>query len=152
MTKKIKDVETYLLYKDKDGNDIPIGIQPVFKTAGAACADVALPYSVTIKPHEIVKLPLNIAFIIPEGYYIRMYPRSSLLIKKGLMSPVSVIDTDYMGNVHVPFVNLTDKEVKIDAKERVAQIELVSCGPRPDSWHKEDSKRDQEGFGGTGKI
>lgn len=149
---KAIDVETYLMYKDADGNDIPQGIQPVFKTAGAACADVAAPVKWVIKPHTAEKIPLNVSFIIPKGYYIRMYPRSSLLIKKGLMQPVSIIDNDYMGNVHVPVFNLTDKEVVIEAGERIAQIELVKCGDRPDSWHKEDGTRDQAGFGGTGTI
>jgi dUTP pyrophosphatase len=52
-----------------------------------------------------------------------MYPRSSTL-GKGLIIPVSIIDSDYRGMVHVPVYNFTDNPVTIEAGERVSQIEL----------------------------
>lgn len=124
---------------------------PCFMTAKAACADVFLPVGIKIKAREVVKIPLDIAFDIPDGYKIVMYPRSSLLIKRGLVQPVSIIDADYHGNVHAPVYNIhLLRSVKLKAGERIAQIELVECGACTD-WNKVNSGRDQNGFGGTGK-
>lgn len=125
--------------------------KPCFMTAKAACADVFLPNDIKIKARKVVKIPLDIAFDIPDGYKVVMYPRSSLLVKRGLVQPVSIIDADYHGNVHVPVYNKhLLRSVKLKAGERLAQIELVRCGECY-SWPRIDADRDQNGFGGTGK-
>ena len=125
------------------------GIMPVFKTKGAACADVASPKAVNINPGETVLIDLLLSFDIPTGYKIVMYPRSSLLIKKHLIQPVSIIDSDYHLHVHVPVFNAGIEPVIIEAGERVAQIE---CVPVYDctSWDHESTER-TGGFGSTGK-
>lgn len=125
--------------------------RPCFMTTKAACADVFLPADIKIKARKAIKIPLDIAFDIPDGYKVVMYPRSSSLIKRGLMQPVSVIEPDYHGNVHVPVYNThLLRSVKLKAGERLAQIELVKCSERTD-WNKIEADRDQNGFGGTGK-
>lgn len=130
-----------------------MGINPVYKTKGAACADVALPYDVTLLPHETYCLDLWIGFEIPEGYKVVMYPRSSLLVKKGLMSPVSIIDQDYSGQrVHWPVHNLTNQRVKIEKGERVVQIECVPCLDCEDWTHDNKERASVNGgFGSTGE-
>ena len=154
--KKHVACECYLFYIEEETANgkqriIP-GKKPVYKTAGAACADVAVPYDCIIREHETEKIDLMIGFEIPYGYKIIMYPRSSLLVKKGLMSPVSIIDSDYSGqHVHVVLHNLTNQAVRLQAGERVAQIEcvpVVDC----DDWEHECNARDPNGFGGTGAI
>lgn len=129
-----------------------LGKKPVFKTRGAACADVAVPTEVVIDAHSSVLVDLWIGFDIPEGKKIIMYPRSSLLITHGLMQPVSIIDSDYKGHVHVPLFNLTNSVVKLEAGERVAQIECVAAMPHISDWECNYVERDQNGFGGTGKC
>lgn len=125
--------------------------RPCFMTTKAACADVFLTTDIKIKARKTVKIPLDIAFDIPDGYKVVMYPRSSLLIKRGLIQPVSNIDPDYHGNVHVPVYNPhLLRSVKLKAGERLAQIELVKCGECVD-WDRIEADRDQNGFGGTGK-
>lgn len=135
------------LYEDTEGNH---GIMPVYSTEDAACADVALPKQLVIPNHTAVKEDLLIGFRIPKGYKIVMYPRSSLLIKKNLIQPTSIIDADYSGmHIHVPLFNPTDEDIVLERGERVAQIE---CVPRYDSvsWLRRDTKR-EGGFGSTGK-
>lgn len=125
------------------------GIMPEYQTLLAACADVASPTDELIPAHEGYRIDLLVSFKIPAGYKILMYPRSSLLIKKGLMQPVSVIDEDYTGHVHVPVFNMTDSPIHIEAGERIAQIELVpveTCN----SWSRKTVER-TGGFGSTGK-
>lgn len=138
-------------HADDHGN---MGIEPVFKTKGAACADVAIPSRTPILAHSTAKIDLLISFDIPEGYKVVMYPRSSLLVKLGIMQPVSIIDSDYKGHVHVPLHNLTNSTIFLEQGERVAQIECVPA-PGADIFENvavENAERDQNGFGGTGRI
>lgn len=138
---------TTILHFNEDGD---CGIMPVYKTEGAACADVALPHDVAICPGERVKVNLQIAFDIPKGWQIKMYPRSSLLIKYGLIQPTSIIDSDYHGDVHVPMYNPTNETIILRKGDRVAQIEpqkVYDCK----SWEHQYEERNQQGFGGTGR-
>lgn len=105
------------------GDDGTTGILPKYMTEFAACADVALPKTIVIQPHSYMKIPTYLHFDIANGYKVVMYPRSSTL-GKGLIIPVSIIDSDYRGMVHVPVYNFTDNPVTIEAGERVSQIEL----------------------------
>lgn len=126
------------------------GINPVYQTKGAACADIALPYSQVLEPGKAYKLDLWIGFEIPKGWKILMYPRSSLLVKYGLISPVSVIDQDYSGqHVHWPVFNVTPKPVVIYKGDRIAQIECVPYYDNED-WGHRNEERGQGGFGSTG--
>lgn len=150
--KHLTEVLTYQYYdEDENGKRTNMGIKPVFQTKGAACADVAIPREVTIPPNSGAKVDLMIGFDIPQGHKIVMYPRSSLLIKHGLMSPVSIIDWDFkMAKVSWPVWNCSNTWVKLEAGTRVAQVELVPMGIEPVDWIRKDVVRDLNGFGGTG--
>lgn len=136
-----------ILHVTDDSSDN--GAKPVYQTAEAACADVCSPAEYVIQPHSSSKIDLLVSFNIPDGFKIIMYPRSSLLIKKGLMQPVSIIDADYHDHVHVPLFNLTDRPVIIERGERIAQIELVPTYNCKD-WPRKQVER-TGGFGSTGK-
>lgn len=128
------------------------GIMPVYKTAGAAAADCAIPEEVTVQPHKTMLIDLYIGFEIPKGYCIKMYPRSSLLVKRGLMQPVTIIDQDFSGNkVHALVYNITDEPVVLEKGERICQIMLEPTYDVID-WVHEKNERDKKGFGGTGRI
>lgn len=128
----------------------PHGKVPVYKTKQAACADVFLPEDVTIEPGKVACPGLQLGFSIPAGNKIVMYPRSSLLVKFGIMQPTSIIDADYSGmEIHVPLYNTTDKPVTLKAGDRVAQIELHEY-ERILDWNFEDNER-TGGFGSTGE-
>lgn len=134
-------------FTDDEGHT---GNLPVYKTKLAACADVSIPYDIVIPAKSAVKFDLLIGFNIHDDMKIIMYPRSSLLINKGLVQPTSIIDADYSGkHVHVPFYNPTDHDIVLERGERVAQIE---CVPRYDcrDWVHETNER-TGGFGSTGK-
>lgn len=127
----------------------PNGKVPVYKTKQAACADVFLPEDVTIEPGKVACPGLQLGFDIPAGNKIVMYPRSSLLVKFGIIQPTSIIDADYSGmEVHAPLYNTTDKPVTLKAGDRVAQIE-VQPYTRVFDWNFESNER-TGGFGSTG--
>ena len=128
----------------------PHGKVPVYKTKQAACADVFLPEDVTVEPGKVACPGLQLGFNIPAGNKIVMYPRSSLLVKFGIMQPTSIIDADYSGmEIHVPLYNTTDKPVTLKAGDRVAQIELHEY-ERILDWNFEDNER-TGGLGSTGE-
>ena len=128
----------------------PHGKVPVYKTRQAACADLFLPEDVTIEPGKVACPGLQLGFNIPAGNKIVMYPRSSLLVKFGIMQPTSIIDADYSGmEIHVPLYNTTDKPVTLKAGDRVAQIELHEY-ERILDWNFEDNER-TGGLGSTGE-
>ena len=148
---KVKPIScpAFLMYDDPENI---LGVNPVYKTKGAACADIAIPFETKIPPRTAVKIPLKICFEIPKGYKIIMYPRSSLLFSKGLMQPVSIIDSDFsMCEVHAPLYNPTDKEVVLAKHERVAQIECVPSYDCED-WEHQNNERGASGFGTTGEV
>ena len=123
--------------------------KPVYKTKQAACADVFLPEDVTIEPGKVACPGLQIGFDIPAGNKIVMYPRSSLLVRYGIVQPTSIIDADYSGmEVHAPLYNTTDKPVTLKAGDRVAQIEVQKYD-RVADWGCEPAER-TGGFGSTG--
>lgn len=128
----------------------PNGKVPVYKTKQAACADVFLPEGVTIEPGKVVCPGLQLGFDIPVGKKIVMYPRSSLLVKFGIVQPTSIIDADYSGmEIHAPLYNTTDKPVTLKAGDRVAQIEVQDY-TRILDWDFEPAQR-TGGFGSTGE-
>ena len=128
----------------------PNGKVPVYKTKQAACADVYLPEDVTIEPGKVACPGLQLGFEIPAGTKIVMYPRSSLLVKFGIIQPTSIIDADYSGmEIHAPLYNATDKPVTLKAGDRVAQIELQEY-TRVLDWNFESNER-TGGFGSTGE-
>ena len=128
----------------------PNGKVPVYKTKQAACADVFLPEDVTIEPGKVACPGLQLGFEIPAGNKIVMYPRSSLLVKFGIIQPTSIIDADYSGmEIHAPLYNATDKPVTLKAGARVAQIELQPYS-RVLDWKFESNER-TGGFGSTGE-
>ena len=128
----------------------PNGKVPVYKTKQAACADVYLPEDVTIEPGKVACPGLQLGFEIPAGNKIVMYPRSSLLVKFGVIQPTSIIDADYSGmEIHAPLYNATDKPVTLKAGDRVAQIELQEYS-RVLDWNFESNER-TGGFGSTGE-
>ena len=131
-----KEVNTRVkLMEDESGNK---GVPPIYATKSAACADVACPCDIEIPPHKSYLVDLLLQLEIPNGMKVVMYPRSSLLIKKGLISPTSIIDPDYRDNIHVPLFNMTD------SPEAVPRYHTVD-------WFQNNAQRNG-GFGSTGGI
>ena len=46
-----------------------------------AGADVYMPYDYTLKPGEIVRIPLGFGLMIPDGFAGYVFPRSSMAAK-----------------------------------------------------------------------
>lgn len=83
-------------------------IVPSYATAGAAGFDLYAVEDVIIAPGETKKVPLGLAFEIPEGYVMYVCMRSGIALKTKLRLPngIGVIDSDYRGEVSMMFDNI----------------------------------------------
>lgn len=80
-----------------------------------------------IDPGERVLLPTGIIFDIPRGYSVRIHPRSSVAIKRGLVNrnAEGIIDSDYFHESKISLVNTTKLWQQIMDGDRLLQCELV---------------------------
>lgn len=128
---------------------------PEYKTSGAVAFDLIARTEMEIESHALALIPLNVIIEIPKGYTFILAPRSSLPIKKGLLIPngVGVFDQDYCGpedEWRLEVLNFTEKKVKIEKGERVAQGLLVPIEKAEWQEVKEINHKSRGGFGSTG--
>ena len=141
---------------------------PEFATEESACFDIsaymprglagfAMPTknSIIILPNEKVLIPTGIVLDIPEGYSVRLHPRSGLAFKKGLTlaNAEGIIDSDYVEEVFVALHNVSGKEQIVSHGERIAQAEMVRSLAYQISRTDERPERKTSrsgGFGSTG--
>ena len=84
---------------------------------------------VVINPKEMKVIKTGIKAYMENDEVLKIYPRSSLGIKKQLMmaNNVGIIDSDYFenpsndGHIHVALYNFGDKTQEIKKHERIAQ-------------------------------
>ncbi len=127
---------------------------PEYKTEGAVAFDLFSRRSLTVLPHGVVRVPLNVALEPPVGHMLMLAARSSLH-KKGLMlaNGVAIGDRDFCGNedeYQAAIYNFSDKEVAIERGERLVQG-IFKAYEKAD-WQEVDDleNKSRGGFGTTG--
>lgn len=127
----------------------PNAIIPTFATAESACFDLYAClkgvekikcYTRMNEPIELdcvdkieipaefrVLIPTGLIFDIPQGHSVRIYPRSGLSFKFGLVTQncEGIVDSDYVEECFLLLKNDSLSRVTIDHGMRVAQGELV---------------------------
>ena len=80
-----------------------------------------------LKPRFRYLIPTGLKLQIPDGYSVRIHPRSGIAYKQGvtLVNCEGVIDQDYVEEIFLTLINLTDYDVTITNGDRLAQAELV---------------------------
>jgi len=111
--------------------------------------------TVTIFPRDRMLIPTGLVFSIPEGFSIRIHPRSGLSLKSGiqLSNCEGVIDSDYTLETFISIINGADIPFKISHGDRIAQAELVRDIRSQFTEVFEKPTRDSNrsgGFGSTG--
>lgn len=116
------------------------------------------PYQI-IWPGERYLIPTGWAVACPNGYSLRLYSRSGLSFKSGLMlvNGVGVIDEDYRHEVCVLFMNVSRCSTTIEHGMRICQGEFVPQVNEFSDFREVDVTDDQwfttqrmGGFGSTG--
>ena len=125
-------------------------VLPKFGTKQAACFDLACqlagkyeysgfnqynaPFtrpisnmSIRIMPGDRIMIPTGMIFDIPEGYSVRIHPRSGLSYKQGLVlaNLEAVIDSDYVQETFILLHNTSQVDQTIKDGDRIAQAEMV---------------------------
>jgi dUTP pyrophosphatase len=82
---------------------------------------------VIIHPSERYLIPTGWAVACPHGYSLRLYSRSGLSLKSGLMlvNGIGIIDEDYRHEVCVLFANTSWCAMNIEHGMRICQGEFV---------------------------
>lgn len=112
--------------------------------------DLRLREGVIIRAGEVVKVPLGIAFEIPQGYRVDIRERSSTFIE-GIVTHHGLVDSSFNGKeVHALLFNMTDGFLAFSKGDR-----LVQAVGGEHSWWEEvkyiDDEGSKEGFGSSGR-
>ncbi|WPS90088.1 deoxyuridine 5'-triphosphate nucleotidohydrolase [Brevibacillus halotolerans] len=88
----------------------PDAVIPQYATTGSAGFDLVAIEDVVISPAETKKVPLGLAFEIPEGFVMLLCMRSGIALKTKLRQPngIGIIDSDYRGEVAMMFDNTNE--------------------------------------------
>jgi len=100
-------------------------------------------------------IPTGLIFDIPDGYSMRIHPRSGLAIKFGinLINCEGVIDSDYVNEIFIPLINNSVSLYTINHGDRIAQCEIVKTEKVSyiETLNKPTKTTRNGGFGSTGK-
>lgn len=143
--------------------------------------DVRASRTIKLYPTKLVKIPLGIRCIAPEGYWLELRPRSSTFSKKNLHALYGVIDCSYEGellfacqwipefrshaNYHSEFLgeigDYLRNEMTIEKGDRIGQLvpvrrqEMIAREVSSEEFERmckeRGFKRGAGGFGSTGK-
>lgn len=131
----------------------PDAVIPTFATKGSAGADIYAIKDITLFPNEIVRLSTGIALSITRGYEIQIRARSSMA-SKGIIIPnsPSTIDSDFVGEIKVLLLNLSDTPYTIKKGDRIAQMVIGNSFQIKFNEVEElpKTERGEGGFGSTG--
>jgi dUTP pyrophosphatase len=128
---------------------------PKRATKYSAGYDIESAETITINPGEIKKVPTGLKVAMEYDEALFVYPRSSLGIKKQLITSnaVGVVDADYYnnedneGHLMVPILNFGKEPVTIQKGERIAQGIFQKFFTTDDDQANGDRKG---GFGSSG--
>lgn len=93
--------------------------------------DGTMELSVVLNPGERALIPTGLIFAIPNGWSIRLHPRSGLALKNfiGLANSEGVIDDDYVDPTFALLSNESDKQFVITIGDRLCQGEVYKNQP-----------------------
>lgn len=107
---------------------------------------------VELRPYERLIAPTGAIFDIPDGFSLKVHPRSGTSLKQGinLINQEAVIDADFVEELKLLLVNSSEAYVKIYHDERYAQGELQVVIQTDFEEIKERPKQKTDRTGGLG--
>jgi len=113
--------------------------------------------SVFLAPHERLLIPSGIKLKGHDSTALIMFNKSGVSVKKGLDILACVIDSDYMGEIHISILNTSNHIVEIKEGEKIIQgtetpIIFSEFKEVPEAeLFKNKTERGSGGFGSTNK-
>jgi dUTP pyrophosphatase len=140
----------------------PHAIVPKRMSSGAAGYDLhsSVRDDIVIESGNQTMIDTGVGIVIPDGYYGRIAPRSSLAFKHGIDVMAGVVDSDYRGELKVILRNHGREALVVRYGDRIAQILLEKIIlPEIEVVHHTQeefekmytTERGSGGFGSTGK-
>ena len=126
-----------------------------------AGADLFVPNDfkpITLKLGDSVLIPSGLKFEIPDNYMLKIFNKSGVASKKGLIVGAEVCDSGYFGVLHINLHKVSGDPVTINPGDKIAQAILVPI-ETPDLIKVDESElyngikteRSTGGFGSTGE-
>ena len=145
----------FKFFPDDDGTVPESAKIPSKAHEGDSGFDLYISKTDTIKVGEAKLLSTNISCELPENYEFQVRPRSSTP-KLRLLIPNSpgTIDNVYTGHMKVWCYNASDKDVIVNAGDRICQVVPMRADQLPSEEKVDDLKktnRGANGFGSTGR-
>lgn len=130
----------------------PTATIPAYQTDGAAGFDIASDANLNLPAGEMALISTGLSMAIPDGYYLRISPRSGLAVRCGIDVLAGVVDSDYRGEVKVMLINHGHRDFWIEIGDRIAQgvIMPVARGVFVLGQELPETGRGAGGFGSTG--
>lgn len=109
----------------------------------------------TIEPQTTGKIPTGVHIALPQGMYALITGRSSTFAKRNLITPVSVIDNGFRGELFGVVFNFGDTPQEIQPGERIIQVLPMMNVAGVLRWKRVESlsssERAEQGFGSSGR-
>jgi dUTP pyrophosphatase len=108
-----------------------------------------------VEPHTMARIPTGVCVEMPRGIYAVLTGRSSTFSKRNLITPMSVIDEGFRGELFAVVWNFGDTPQVIEPKERVVQLLPMNNVAREINWLQtadlSPTDRADHGFGSSGR-
>ena len=146
----LKPVEVRIL---DDDFDIPVKVYPT-----DSGYDLQSTVDIILKPFEVKLIKSGISIKLPPGFEIQVRPRSSMG-KKGILVTNSpgTIDEKYRNDIGILLCNITNTDIEIKRKDKIAQIVFGKVYNFPlikyngSNEEFESTDRGMQGFGHSGR-
>lgn len=126
---------------------------PNYAHPGDAGMDLFIDEDYTVQPQERYIAPTGVAIEIPDGYVGLIWDKSGMAANVGLKSMGGVIDSSYRGEIKVIVFNTSDKPIKFNKGDKLAQMLIQKVERvliREVNTLSDTSRRDGR-FGSTGR-
>lgn len=99
---------------------------PIKKTLWAVCWDLRITKSIEVAPNILQIIWTGIKTFIPHGWHAKVYARSWLPSKMGLVmaNSVAVFDADYRGEYMIQLLNFQSEPQTLEKYTRITQMEF----------------------------
>ena len=130
---------------------------PDYSSEGAGAVDLRATCSGSIRPKEVTVIPTGLFMEIPIGCVGKIYVRSGMSFKRGVMlvNGTGIIDSDFRGEVQVLLTSCTEMPLNFKKGERIGQmilekVEKFEWEEVQDISELRKTLRGSGGFGSTG--
>lgn len=109
----------------------------------------------TVAPQSMARIPTGVHIAMPDGMYAVITGRSSTFYKRNLITPMSIIDSGFRGELFAVVWNFGTEPQVIEPRERVIQLLPMNNIANLLTWERVDylsaSARAEQGFGSSGR-